>query len=135
MPAPDTAKAIKAALKADWSTTHPLWTATLEVADDYRPTAGKPTVLVANDGGPAIIRSPWLVRKVPRRPMIRLTGFAVGRDDALAAVNTAADFVLAHKPGISRVEDVSDPLVTKDRATGAVLASITMPVIVRPITS
>ena len=132
MPAPDTAKAIKEALKADWSTAHPGWSATLEVSDDYKPAAGKPTVLVANDGGPAVLRGPWLVRKTPRRPLIRLTAFAVGRDEALAAVNAAADFILAHKPGISRVEDVSDPFTTKDRATGAALASITMPVIVRP---
>lgn len=135
MPAPDPIKDIKNGIKADWAVTHPGWTVTLEVGDDYRPTVGKPTLLVADDGGTAVLRGPWMVRKTPRRRTIRLTGFAVGRDEALAAVNSGADFILTHKPGISRVEDVSDPFTTKDRATGAILASITMPVIVRPITS
>ncbi|MBU8819546.1 hypothetical protein KL864_27040 [Mycolicibacterium goodii] len=132
MPAPDTAGAIQDALVAAWSSEHPAWSVVLEVDDNYEPEIGKPVLLVADDGSTPVHRGAWMVRKTPRRPMIRLTGFAAGRTEALAVVNAAADFVLAHKPGISRVEDVSDPLVTKDRATGAVLASITMPVIVKP---
>lgn len=135
MPAPDPAKAIKEALAADWAGTHAAWSATLHVDDDYRAVAGQPVLLVDNDGGPPLLRGAWLVRKTPRRTVIRMTGFAVGRDEALEIVNTGVDFVIAHKPGVSRIEDVSDPLITRDRATGAMLASITMPVIVRPITS
>lgn len=135
MPSPDPAKAIKDALKAEWSAVHELWTVTLHVDDDYQPTIGHPTLLVANDGGPAVIPGPWLVRKTPRRPLIRMTGFAAGRDEAIQIVDEATDFVLVNKPGISRIEDISDPLVTRDRETGAFLASITMPVIVRPVTA
>jgi hypothetical protein len=135
VPSPDTAKAIKDALAAEWDTAHPTWTAVLHVDDDYQPTANEPVLLVADDGGPAVIRGAWLVRKTPRRPLIRLTGFAVGRTEALTVVDAAVDYVLANKPGLARIEDVSTPLVTRDRATGAFLASITMPVIVRTITA
>lgn len=132
MPSPDPAKAIKTALAADWAANHPAWTPTLHVDDDFMPATGAPALLVADDGGPRIIGDSWLVRKTPRRPVIRLTAFATGRDEARTVVDAAADYVIAHKPGISRIEDVSDPLETRDRATGAFLASITMPVIVRP---
>jgi hypothetical protein len=73
-------------------------------------------------------------RQRDRRPLLRLTAFAKGRDEARIVVQDAADWVYAHKPecGIVRIEDVSDPLITRDRATGAYLASITMPAIVRP---
>lgn len=131
MPSPDTAKAIKNALADDWSTTHTAWKAVLHVDDDWAPTAGSPVLLVADDGGPAVWRGPWLLRKTPRRALIRLTAFAAGRDEARQVVDAAVDFVLTNKPGITRVEDVSLPLVTRDRATGAMLASRTVPVIVR----
>ncbi len=128
---PDYAKDVKEALAADWADTQPDWTATLEVDDDFRPAPGHPVVLVADDGGPAVVTGAWLVGKSPRRPILRLTAYANGRTEALTAVNTAADFVFANRPGIARVEDISTPLVTRDRETGADLASITMPVIVR----
>jgi hypothetical protein len=127
---PDTAKAIKTALAADWATAHPTWGVTLHVDDDYKPTAGHPMLLVAADGGPRIVGDSWALR-TPRRPAIRLTAFAVGRDEALQVVDTATDFVVVNKPGIARIEDVPNPLLTRDRATGAFLASITVPVIVR----
>jgi hypothetical protein len=133
MPSPDPAKDVKDAVAGHWSTAHPTWTATLHVDDDYKPEAGKPTLLVADDGGPRILGGAWLLRKVPRRPLLRFTGFAVGRDEALGCVDDAVDYILTNRPAaISRIEDVSDPLLTRDRATGAFLASITMPVIVRP---
>jgi hypothetical protein len=132
MPTPDPAKAIKDAVAGDWSTTHPSWTATLHVDDDFKPAAGSPVLLVANDGGPAVLGGAWLVRKTPRREVMRLTGFGAGRGEARSVVDAGVDYVLAHKPGISRIEDVSSLLETRDRATGAFLASITVPVIVRP---
>ena len=47
--------------------------------------AGHPVLLVDNDGGPPLLRGAWLVRKTPRRTVIRMTGFAVGRDEAISA--------------------------------------------------
>lgn len=136
MPSPDPAKAAQVAVADDWSTAHPDWTVTLHVDDDYRPTVGKPVLLVADDGGTPVVRGAWLLRKVPRRRLLRFTGFAVGRDEALLVVDTGVDHIITNRPAaISRIEDVSDPLVTRDRATGAFLASITMAAIVRPITS
>lgn len=130
----DPAKAIKEHLKAYWAAAHPTWTAVLHVDDDYQPTT--PTLLVADDGGPAVIRGPWNLRTTPRRPLIRLTAFASGRDEARTVVEEAVDYLLTNRPtAISRIEDASTPLVTRDRATGAFLASITMPVIVRQLTA
>lgn len=134
MPSPDPAKAIKEALAVNWSTAHPTWLATLHVDDDYKPTAGHPVLLVADDTGPAVVRAFQGPRKTPRRPLIRYTAFATGRDEARQCVDDAVDHILTNRPAaISRIEDVSTPLMTRDRATGAFLASITMPVIVRPI--
>lgn len=136
MPTLDPAKIIKDALAGNWTTTHPTWTPTLQVDDDYKPAAGSPALLVASDGGPAIFSGAWMVRKTPRRPMIRMTAFAKGRDEARSTADTAVDYIIAHRPaGITRIEDVSDPLITRDRATGAYLASITMQVIVKPVTA
>jgi len=132
VPSPDPAKAIKTALATEWSTTHPTWTATLHVDDDYTPTAGNPTLLVADDGGPRVVGDSWSVGLTPSRPLIRLTAFAAGRDEAIGCVDAAVVYILANRPvEIARFEDVSNPLVTRDRATGAFLASITVPVIVR----
>lgn len=131
MPVPDYAKTVKDALAGDWSATQPTWTATLNVDDDYQPTMGAVTVLVADDSGPAIFGGAWTAPTSPRRMLLRLVAFAAGRSAARSAVDTAAQFVRTNKPGVSRVEDFPAPLITKDRETGAFLASITMPVIVR----
>jgi hypothetical protein len=133
MTIPDYAKEIKTALEVDWAVVHATWTPTLEVDDDYQPTAGQPTLLVADDSGPAVLRGAWTAKQSPRRLLLRLTAFAAGRTEAREVVDTAAAFVVANKPGVSRIEDVSAPLMTKDRDTGAFLASITMPVIVKPV--
>lgn len=132
---PDYADAVQTAIAADWSTTHPTWEARLEIDEDFAPAAGTAALLVADDGGPAVLRGAWSALKSPRRTVLRLTGFAAGRTEARAVVVAAADFVVAHRPGIARIEDVSAPLITKDRDTGAILASITMPVIVKPVTT
>lgn len=133
MASPDPAKDIKDAVAAHWATVHPDWSATLHVDDDFMPTLGHPLLLVADDGGPRIITGAWLVRKVPRRPTLRFTAFATGRTEARACVDDAVDFIRLNRPPvITRIEDISNPLVTRDRATGAFLASITMPCLVRP---
>lgn len=128
---PDYAKGVKAAVAADWSTAHPLWSAVLEVPDKFDPAAGRRVLLVADDGGPALLRGAWLVTATPRLTTLRLTAYADGRTAALETVGAAAEFVLVNRPGIARIEDVSVPLVTRKPDTGATLASITMPVIVR----
>lgn len=124
----DFAETVKDALRA----ADPAFDATLFVDDDFRPAAGAPVVLVADDGGPSTApNAPWLTRYMPRRPILRLTAYAVDRPEARAAVIAAAEFVAEHKPGIARVEDIPSPLLARDRKTGAELASIAMPVIVR----
>jgi hypothetical protein len=122
---PDYAKTVKAALVTNG------FTAVLEVDEDYKPTVGAPLVLVADDGGPAVVDGAWLVGQSPRRTLLRLTAFAAGRTEAFTTVTDAAEWVFTNRPGIARVEDISTALMTRDRATGAALGSITMPVIVR----
>lgn len=133
MPSPDPAKAIKDALAGHWSTAHPAWIATLQVDDDFAPTATNPALLVADDGGPRLHDGPWVLRQMPSRRNIRLTSFATGRTQALTVIDDAIDYLVANHPApIARIENVPDPQVTLDRATGAVLAFLTMPVIVKP---
>lgn len=134
MPAPDPAAAIKDDLEARWADDHPAWAVTLHVTHDFRPVAGSPVLLVANDGGNSIHGGAWLIRKDLLRIAIRLTGFAAGRDESLEILDTAVDDLVANRPaGITRIENVPAALETRDRETGAFLASITMPVIVRPL--
>jgi hypothetical protein len=128
----DPAKAVKNCLASEWADSQ--WTATLEVADDYRPVAGHPTLLVADDGGNPVIGGAWMVGKDLMRKTLRLTAFARGRTESLDVVNAAIDFVVANRPaGLTRIENVSAVLETRDRATGAYLASVTVPVTVRPL--
>jgi hypothetical protein len=106
------------------------------VDDDYKPAAGKPTLLVSDDGGPRVVGDAWSLGQTPRRITLRLTAYAVGRDEARQVVDSAVDDILANRPAVlSRIEDVSGPLITRDRGTGAFLASITMPVIVKPVSA
>lgn len=136
MPSHDPAKAAKDVLKAAWTANHPEWDAVLHVDDDYTPIEGKPLLLVADDGGPRVVGDSWTLRKTPRRITLRLTAFALGRTEARTVVDAAADDLMTNRPSeIARIEDVSDPLVTRDRRTGAFLASITMPVIVKPVSA
>jgi hypothetical protein len=138
MPQADPAKDIKTALAESWAEEYPDWTVTLEVADDYQPVSGSPTLLVADDGGGAINSGPWLARSRASllRITVRLTAFARGRTEARTMVDTAVDQLLADRPaGIARIENVPAVLETRDRETGAYLASITVPVTVRPLTA
>jgi hypothetical protein len=132
MSMPDYAKTVKDALAAEWAVSHQTWGApTLTVPDSFNPDADPPTLLVADDTGPALIGGAWVAPVGPRRPLLRLTAFANGRTLAREVVEAAAAFVVANRPGIARIEDISAPLITRDRETGADLASITVPVIVR----
>ena len=60
-------------------------------------------------------------------------GVAAGRTEARELLDTAVDFLFSNRPaGIVRIENVPAALDTRDRETGAYLASITVPVTVRP---
>lgn len=132
----DAAKAVKTALAAHYADAEVDVTATLEVPDDYRPVAGSPLLLVADDGGTAVLGGAWLVGRDMHRITLRLTAFARGRTEARDTLQSAIDHLLANRPAeVARIENVPAVLDTRDRETGAYLASITMPVVVRPITA
>lgn len=136
MPQADPAKGIKDAIAAAWAADEQRedWSATLYVDPDFEPTAGSPVLLVADDGGAAVTGGPWLARRDMLRITIRLTAFAAGRTEARAVVDAAVDLITTTKPsGIARIENVPAVLETRDRETGAYLASITVPVTVRPV--
>lgn len=133
MPQPDPAKTIKTALVdyfADSATQ-----VTLEVPDDHIPVDGEPLLLVADDGGTAVSAGAWMAGRGLLRVTIRLTAFAAGRTEARATLAAAIDHLLADRPAGIRLENVPAALDTRDRETGAYLASITMPVVVRPLTA
>lgn len=135
MASPDPARLIKDGLGGWWSGLgHAPDNLTLHVPDDFTADDG-PALLVADDGDStdASLRGPWTLRKLPRRISIRLTVFAAGRTQARELIDAAADELAANRPaGIARIEDISAPLVTRDRDTGAWLASVTVPVTVKP---
>ncbi|SCX05980.1 hypothetical protein SAMN02799620_00791 [Mycolicibacterium fluoranthenivorans] len=124
---PDYVRGVKDALRAAPTP----FDATLEVPATFDVVAGTPVVLVADDGGPAVLSGAWMAKATPYLTVLRLTSYATGRTVARQTVVDAVEFVVANKPGIARIESVSVPLITKDKETGAMLASITVPVIVR----
>lgn len=127
----DAAKIIKTALAQAWDGEQ--YTATLHVEDDFTPQPGSPVLLVADDGGAPVTGGAWLAGKGMLRITIRLTAFAAGRTEARELLDTAVDFLFSDRPaGIVRIENVPAALDTRDRETGAYLASITVPVTVRP---
>jgi hypothetical protein len=130
----DLAKAIKTALADFFDNTDV--SVTLEVPDDYTPVDGEPVLLVADDGGNQVSTGPWMAGKGLLRITIRMTAFARGRTEARATLDAAMDHLLAERPyEVTRIENVPGVLDTRDRETGAYLASIAMPVIVRPPTA
>lgn len=132
----DAAKAVKTALADHFADLEADVTVTLEVADDYQPVAGSPVLLVADDGGSSLIGGPWMVGHDMHRITLRLTAFARGRTEARSTLDAAVDHLVANRPAeVARIENVPAVLDTRDRETGAYLASITMPVVVRPITA
>ena len=126
----DPARIIKDAYTRWLTTTWPTCTAVLEGDITYQPTPDRQQLLIADDGGPD------LTFRVLAEPLIRITAFANDRTIARDIAAHAAGWITAHRPaGIARLKNVSALLVTKDRETGAYLASFTMPVIVRPTTT
>ena len=133
---PDPAKIIKTALAAHFTDIESDATVTLEVPDDYTPVDGEPVLLVADDGGTQVNGGAWMAGRGLLLITLRLTSFARGRTEARDTLTAAIDHLLANHPaGIARIENVPAVLDTRDRETGAYLASITMPVVVRPITA
>ena len=136
MAQPDPAKAVKTALADFFDAEESPVTVTLEVPDDYTPVDGEPLLLVADDGGDQVNAGAWMAGKGLLRITLRLTAFARGRSEARATIGAAADQLLANRPTeLVRIENIPAVLETRDRETGAYLASITMPVVVRPITA
>lgn len=128
----DAAKIIKTALEQHWA--EEPYTATLHVEDDFTPQPGSPVLLIADDGGAPVTGGPWLARKDMLRITIRMTAFAAGRTEARELLETGIDFLFSNRPaGIVRIENVPAALDARDRETGAYLASITVPVTVRPL--
>ena len=90
-------------------------------------------LLVADDGGDQVNPGAWLAGKGLLRITIRLTAFARGRTESRAVMDAAIDQLMANRPAeVARIENVPAVLDTRDRETGAYLASITMPVVVKP---
>lgn len=130
----DPAKDIKTALVSYFADTDT--TVTLEVPDDYTPTAGEPVLLVADDGGTAVNSGAWMAGRGLHRITVRLTAFARGRTEARDTLLAAIDHIQANRPaGISRIENVPAVLDTRDPETGAYLASIATAVVVKPPTA
>jgi len=125
----DGARIIKDAYAGWLASAYPNCTAVLEGDSSYQPAADRQQLLVADDGG-------QLMCEVLANPLIRVTAFANGRTVARDIAAHAAGWIADNRPaGIARVKNVSALLVTKDRETGAYLASFTMPIIVRPTTT
>lgn len=132
----DIAGAVMDALEAHWQTARPTWSATLHADEKLSPKTGSPTVLIADDGGTAVHAGAWMVGKTLRRRTLRFTAYAEGRDEARSTVEEAVGHIVTNRPaGLTRIEDVSDPLITRDRATGTFLGSVTVQVTVKPITA
>jgi hypothetical protein len=126
----DAAKAVKTAL-ADFFDGDVA--VTLEVPDDYTPVDGSPLLLVADDGGDQVNPGAWMAGRGLLRITLRLTAFARGRTEARAVIDAAIDQLKADRPAeLARIENFPAVLDTRDRETGAYLASITMPVVVKP---
>ena len=67
------------------------------------------------------------------RITLRLTAFAPGRTESRAILDAAIDQLRATRPAeLARIENFPAVLDTRDRETGAYLASITMPCLVKP---
>lgn len=125
----DGARIIKDAYTGWLATAYPHCTAVLEGDASYQPIPDRQQLLVADDGGE-------LVCEVLAEPLIRITVFANDRTVARDIAAHAAGWIADNRPaGIARLKNVSVLLVTKDRETGAYLASFTMPIIVRPTTT
>ena len=92
----------------------------LAVPNAWKPSDG-PLLIVADDGGPV----KWPVKS---RYTIRLTAYAAGRTEARRIVTLAAGKIAESKPrpnGVANIEsDMGGVLDARDKATGAVLASV-----------
>ena len=106
---------------------------TLEVPDDYNPLDGQLALLVADDGGDQVNPGAWMAGRGLLRITLRLTAFAPGRTESRAILDAAIDQLRATRPAeLARIENFPAGLDTRDRETGAYLASITMPCLVKP---
>lgn len=127
----DLAKAVKTAL-ADFFDGSEV-AVTLEVPDNYNPLDGQFALLVADDGGDQVNPGAWMAGRGLLRITLRLTAFAPGRTESRAIIDAAIDQLRATRPAeLARIENFPAVLDTRDRETGAYLASITLPCLVKP---
>ena len=124
----DAASAVK-----DWAATQAIGAdAVLSVPEGWKPATGPSLLLVADDGGPVL----WPIKS---QHTIRLTAYAKGRTEARRIVTLAAAKLVESNPrpaGVLNVSgDMSAVLDARDKATGAVLASVLVTVHARTTTA
>jgi len=109
----------------DWLSDRQLGAEVRQNIDTHWKPTDPPVLIVADDGGPAT----W---PIASEHTIRLTAYAGGRDEARRIVALAAGSLAASRPrpaGVAAIEsDMSTILDTRDKDTGALLASILMTV-------
>lgn len=101
---------------------------TLEVDRDWRATDDTWQLLVADDGGGALLHGHFA------EPTIRVCAIGAGRTATRALAAGAADHLQTHgAAGVARLSGVTTLREGKDRTTGNVLVFFTMLAIVRPL--
>lgn len=100
----------------------------LEVPVDWAPRSGPALLIVADDGGP--VRWP-----VKSQHTIRLTGYAAGRTEARRIATLAAGLLGDGRPtGVAGIQNAAHAgFDARDKATGAVLASVLLTVHARTV--
>lgn len=121
---------IAAAVK-DWLATQSIGAdACLSIPVGWKPSTGPVLILVADDGGPML----WPIKS---RHTIRLTAYSAGRTEARRIVALAAGKLAESKPRPPGVANISGGMGAvldgRDKATGAVLASVLLTVTARTV--
>lgn len=94
------------------------------VPGGWKPADG-PLLIVADDGGPVL----WPVKS---NHSVRLTAYASGRTEARRIVTLAAGKLAESYPRVKR-QRMGAVLDARDKATGAMLASVLVPVTARTV--
>jgi hypothetical protein len=129
----DPAGAIKDTAAIWLADNYPGAAAVLHVPDDYQPSDSTPVVLVADDGGPTIDAGAWVLGRAIQNPTIRLTALTEGRTAARAIVGELSSWICSNRPAdVTQIQNVSSILEARDRDTGAYMASVLMPILVKP---
>lgn len=109
----------------DWLATQSLGAEVrTNVAGGWKPADG-PVLVVADDGGPVL----WPVKS---DHTVRLTAYAAGRTEARRIVTLAAGRLAESYPRVRR-QRMGAVLDARDKSTGAMLASVLVPVHARTV--